>query len=124
VCVATRKRRGGAGVDRVGQDLHLRAALTQPQNPGIGPGYTPSGRNPSIVSGLRWIPTQRSLSCLRSRELVGGQGLPAFKAARLPSRIATIWRACDLVSSRRLARPPRFPILARYSRILFCACVI
>jgi DEAD/DEAH box helicase len=69
-------------------------------------------------------PTHRSLSCLRSRGLVGGQALPAFKAARLASRIATIWRACDLVSSRRLARPPRFPISARYSRILFCACVI
>src|SRR6202035_2898901 len=31
--VATRKRRGGAGADRIGQDLHLRAALSEPENP-------------------------------------------------------------------------------------------
>jgi hypothetical protein len=39
-----------------------------------------------------------SLSDLRSR---GGQGFPAFNAARLASRIAIICRACDLVNSRR-----------------------
>ena len=44
-----------------------------------------------------------SFSSLRSR---GGQGLPAFVAARLASRIATICLACDLVSSRRLPMPP------------------
>ena len=55
--------------------------------------------------------TQESLSNLRLR---GGQGLPAFKAARFISRIATIFFACARVSSRRLASPPRRPIFARY----------
>src|SRR5437870_9160472 len=32
--VATGKRRGGAGADRIGQDLHLRAALSEPENSG------------------------------------------------------------------------------------------
>src|SRR5262245_20253376 len=32
--VATGKRRGGAGADRIGEDLHLRAALSEPQNSG------------------------------------------------------------------------------------------
>ena len=32
--VATGKRRGGAGADRFGQDLHLRAALSEPENSG------------------------------------------------------------------------------------------
>src|SRR5213075_2588608 len=32
--VATEKRRGGAGADRIGQDLHLRAALSEPENSG------------------------------------------------------------------------------------------
>src|SRR5207249_11985951 len=32
--VATAKRRGDAGADRIGQDLHLRAALSEPENPG------------------------------------------------------------------------------------------
>jgi hypothetical protein len=54
---------------------------------------------------------------LRSR---GGHDFPALIAARFISRIATICRACDLVSSRRLARPPRRPIVARY----FCKCFL
>ena len=57
---------------------------------------------------------QESLSSLRSR---GGHGFPAFNAARLALRIATIFFACERVSSRRLARPPRRPISARYSCI-------
>src|SRR5437762_11736557 len=32
--VATGKSRGGGGADRIGQDLHLRAALSEPQNSG------------------------------------------------------------------------------------------
>jgi len=48
----------------------------------------------------------------------GGQDLPARSAARFISRIATIWRACDLLSSRRLALPPIEPMYARYS----CTC--
>jgi hypothetical protein len=32
--VARGKRRGGAGTDRIGQDLHLRAALSQPEKSG------------------------------------------------------------------------------------------
>ena len=32
--VATGKRRGGAGADRIGQDLRLRAALSEPENSG------------------------------------------------------------------------------------------
>src|ERR1700730_11013861 len=32
--LATGKRRGGAGADRIGQDLHLRAALSEPENSG------------------------------------------------------------------------------------------
>src|SRR2546421_3909145 len=32
--VATGKRRGGAGADRIGQDLHLRAALSEPESSG------------------------------------------------------------------------------------------
>src|SRR5262245_18091614 len=31
---ATGKRRGGAGADSIGQDLHLRAALSEPENSG------------------------------------------------------------------------------------------
>src|SRR5207249_9456966 len=75
----------------------------------------------SIVSGLRWrigtLVFQKSFSCLRLR---GGHGLPALIAARFASRIATICRVCDLVSSRRLTSPPRLPISARYSRTSFC----
>ena len=40
-----------------------------------------------------------ALSNLRSR---GGHGFPVFNAARLASRIATIFFACTRVSSRRL----------------------
>jgi len=64
---------------------------------------------------------QESLSSLRSR---GGHGFPAFNAARLASRIATIFFACERVSSRRLARPPRRPISARYSCIFFSVAAI
>jgi len=32
--LAAGKRRGGAGADRIGQDLHLRAALSEPENSG------------------------------------------------------------------------------------------
>ena len=65
-----------------------------------------------IVSGLRWIRFRYlSFNSLRSR---GGHGFPAFTAARLASRIATICFACARVSSRRLASPPRLPIVARY----------
>ena len=64
---------------------------------------------------------QESLSNLRSR---GGHGFPAFNAARLASRIATIFFACARVSSRRLATPPRRPMFARYSRTRFSASVI
>jgi len=56
--------------------------------------------------------------------LRGGHGLPALIAARFVSRIATICRACDLVSSRRLTSPPRRPISARYSRTFFSVSVI
>src|SRR6266481_2824070 len=62
-----------------------------------------------------------SVSNLRLR---GGHGLPALIAARFISRMATIFRACDLVSSRRLVSPPRRPIVARYSRTFFSASVI
>ena len=51
-----------------------------------------------------------SFSSLRPR---GGQDFPALSAARLASRIATICLACERVSSRRLASPPRLPIAAR-----------
>ena len=64
---------------------------------------------------------QESLSSLRSR---GGHCFPIRWAARLASRIATIRFACDRVSSRRLARPPRRPIAARYSRTFFSVLVI
>jgi hypothetical protein len=75
-----------------------------------------------IVSRLRWIKIPYlSFNSFRSR---GGQGLPALITARFNSRIATICRACDLVSPRRLARPPRRPIPARYSRTFFCASLI
>jgi hypothetical protein len=79
-------------------------------------------RRSCIISGLRFI--RSAYESFGSLRLRGGHGFPCLSAARFISRIATIWRACDLVSSRRLARPPRFPISARYSRILFCACVI
>jgi len=52
----------------------------------------------------------------KSLRLRGGHGLPAVIAARFNSRIATIFRACDLVNSRRLVRPPRLPMAARYWR--------
>ena len=75
-----------------------------------------------IVSGLRWIRFRYlSFNSLRSR---GGHGLPAFTAARLASRIATICFACARVSSRRLASPPRLPMAARYSPTFFCASFI
>jgi hypothetical protein len=45
---------------------------------------------------------QVSLTNLRLR---GGHGLPSLIAARFISRMATIWRACDLGSSRRLTSP-------------------
>ena len=64
---------------------------------------------------------QESLSSLRSR---GGHCFPVRWAARLASRIATICFACDRVSSRRLASPPRHPIAARYSRTFFSVLVI
>jgi hypothetical protein len=67
---------------------------------------------------------QWSLSRLRSRGSLGGHGFPAFTAARLASRVATICLACDFVSSRRPAAPPRLPMCARYSRMFFCASVI
>ena len=84
----------------------------------------PQLRHSSIISGLRWIHSKadrESLSNLRSR---GGHGFPAFTAARLASRIATICFACARVSSRRLATPPRRPIFARYWRTRFSASVI
>jgi hypothetical protein len=59
-----------------------------------------------------------SFSSLRSR---GGQDFPALSAARLASRIATICFACERVSSRRLASPPRLPMAAKYSCTFFCA---
>jgi hypothetical protein len=62
-----------------------------------------------------------SLSALR---LGGGHGFPSFNAACFASRMATICFACERVSSRRLARPPRRPIFARYSRTRFSAPVI
>ena len=65
--------------------------------------------------------SQVNLSNLRLR---GGHGLPALNAARLASRIATICLACERVSSRRLATPPRRPIFARYSRTRFSVSVI
>jgi hypothetical protein len=55
----------------------------------------------------------------RSRRSRGGHAFPAFSAARFASRIATILFACARVSSRRLARPPRRPIFARYSYTRF-----
>ena len=61
------------------------------------------------------------MSNLRLR---GGHGLPALIAARFISRIATICFACERVSSRRLAKPPRLPIAARYSRTSFLVFVI
>jgi len=57
-----------------------------------------------------------SFNSLWSRE---GHAFPALIAARLASRIATICFACERVSSRRLAKPPRFPIAARYARTSF-----
>ena len=78
--------------------------------------YTAS-RNSCIVSGLRWIRfCYLSFNSLWSR---GGHAFPALIAARLASRIATICFACERVSSRRLAKPPRFPIAARYARTSF-----
>ena len=75
-----------------------------------------------IVSGLRWIRFRYlSFNSLLSR---GGHGFPAFTAARLASRIATICFACARVSSRRLASPPRLPMAARYSPTFFCASFI
>src|SRR5438105_8943567 len=63
--VATGKRRGGAGADRIGQDLHLRAALSEPENSGGVHRPDPrsscaftrciqdySGRRSCIISGL------------------------------------------------------------------------
>jgi hypothetical protein len=65
--------------------------------------------------------SQVNLSNLRLR---GGHGLPALIAARFISPDRDICRACDLVSSRRLATPPRRPISARYSRTHFSVSVI
>ena len=50
--------------------------------------------------------SQVNLSNLRLR---GGHGFPAFNAARLASRIATIFFACARVSSRRLAETAASP---------------
>jgi hypothetical protein len=62
-----------------------------------------------------------SLNSLLSR---GGHAFPAFNAARFASRIATICFACERVSLRRLASPPRLPMAARYSLTFFCASFI
>src|SRR5438477_1388513 len=75
--------------------------------------------NPLMMNELEL--DQESDSNLRLR---GGHDLPAFNAARFISRIATICRACDLLSSRRLTLPPRRPILARYSRTFLSVSVI
>src|SRR6267378_812421 len=66
-----------------------------------------------IVSGLRWIRFRYlSFNSLRSR---GGHGFPAFTAARLASRIATICFACTRV---RLATAGQSTALADGSEIL------
>src|SRR5438093_3795160 len=71
---------------------------------------------PYIVSRLRCIRIcYLSFNSLRSR---GGHGFPALSAARLASRIATICFACERVSSRRLASPPRLPMAGRNCRTL------
>jgi hypothetical protein len=117
----------------IGQDLHLRAALSESENSGgvhrpdprsdNGQRFraTPTrvhariqtwhDRQSYIISGLRWIRfCYLSFNSFRSR---GGHAFPALIAARFASRIATICLACERVSSRRLASPPRLPMPAR-----------
>ncbi len=182
-----RDKRGGAGADRIGQDLHLRTALSQPEN--SGGLHRPDPRRDNVyryraelkhriaeraeprsssarsraASKLRRSPMmhhkrividqihesdgfaghalaadtaattplsgtlyhkpltmdQFCYVSFRSLRLRGGHAFPALIAARLASRIATICFACERVSSRRLARPPRLPMAARYCRTSF-----
>jgi hypothetical protein len=81
--------------------------------------YTAS-QNSCIVNGLRWIGfCYLSFKSLRLR---GGHAFPAFTAARFASRMATICRACDLVSSRRLARPPQIRARTAQRAVATTAC--
>src|SRR4029453_18129214 len=55
--VATGKRCGGAGADRIGQDLHLRAALSEPENSGGVHRPDPRTRSRQAFKPL-WQPTR------------------------------------------------------------------
>ena len=105
-----------------GPDKHASAADTPKafasRQPPLHRFAEPMYRKPLTI----WITIgYLSFNSLRSR---GGHAFPALIAARFTSRIAAICFACERVSSRRLVRPPRFPIAARYARTFFCASFI
>ena len=118
-CIATIKGEHG---QEIKAQIHARArpGAAERSKPSAEPVETARIKSPQHESVMHHKPlmmrhtsmwSQVNLSNLRLR---GGHGLPALNAARLASRIATICLACERVSSRRLATPPRRPIFARY----------
>jgi hypothetical protein len=127
------KRHGGASADRIGKTyilellyltLKTQAVFTVAAG-ALALRFPPLSLNDGRRSAC---PTIRTDSIMHRKPLTtgnffhvsfatfrlrGGHVFPCLSASRFISRIATICRACDLVSSRRLVIPPRRPISAR-----------
>ncbi len=94
--VATDKRRGGAGADRIGQDLRLRAALSEPENSGCvhrsdprSSKYRPIALVDRLAQPAR-LPLQKTCEFIHHKRLVSwnrrlcgrtGVGVRSSKAA-------------------------------------------